>query len=198
LQSILSFGPNGIAKALWRRLVLEYYWLLRSMLRAKPERRACLTRCRQCRIFFLTHPRNAQQRDKVRCPFGYRKAHGKQASTRRSLAYYRDPDVGREKKAALNQRRNGTGSTARTATAVPKVSSAKKHPLIVDHVRMVVSRFEGRTISRREVLRMLATILRQHSMCRVRQIDHAVAWLKKHPPWPRRHGGQRPPHGNRF
>ncbi len=31
--------------------------LLRSLLRAKPHLRACLTRCRHCGIFFLTHPR---------------------------------------------------------------------------------------------------------------------------------------------
>jgi hypothetical protein len=162
--------------------VFEYYWLLRSVLRAKPELRACLTRCRHCRIFFLTHPRNVRQRDKMRCPFGCREAHRKQESTRRSVDYYRDPDVKKEKKIPLNQRRNRKGATARTATAAPKAGSAKKNPLIVDHVRMVVSLIEGRPISRCQVRRMLATVLRQHTICRVRQIDHAVAWLKKQPP----------------
>jgi hypothetical protein len=161
--------------------VLEYYVLLRSVLRAKPHLRACLTRCRHCRVFFLSHPRNAGRQD-LRCPFGCREAHRKQESTRRSVAYYRDPDVKKEKKIPLNQRRNRKGATARTATAAPKASSAKENWLIVDHVRMVVSLIEGRPISRRQVLRMLATVLRQHTMCRVRQIDHAVAWLKKRPP----------------
>jgi hypothetical protein len=32
------------------------------------------------------------------------------------------------------------------------------------------------------VLRMLATVLRQHTIGRRRQIDHAVAWLHKQPP----------------
>ena len=163
-------------------LVAEYYWLLRSVLRAKPDLRACLTRCRHCRIFFLTHPRNVKQRDKVRCPFGCREAHRKRESTRRSVDYYRDPDVKKEKKIPLNQRRNRKGAAARTATVAPKARSAKKKRLIVDHVRMVVSLIEGRPISRRQVLRVLATVLRQHTMCRIRQIDHAVAWLKKQPP----------------
>jgi hypothetical protein len=163
-------------------LVSDYCWLLRSVLRAKPDLRACLTRCRHCRIFFLTHPRNVKQHGKVRCPFGCREAHRKQESTRRSVAYYRDPGVKKEKKIPLNQRRNRQGATARTATAVPKASPGKRHPLIVDHVRMVVSLIEGRPISRRQVLAMLATVLRQHTMCRIRQIDHAVAWLKKQPP----------------
>ena len=81
-------------------LVLEYYLLLRSVLRAKHCLRACLTRCGHCGIFFLTDPRNAGRRD-LRCPFGCRAAHRQQQSTRRSVAYYRDP-AGRKKKSALN------------------------------------------------------------------------------------------------
>ena len=118
----------------------------------------------------------------MRCPFGCREAHRKQESTRRSVAYYRDPDVKKVKKIPLNQRRNRQRATARTATAAPKASSAKENWLIVDHVRMVVSLIEGRPISRRQVLAMVAKVLRQHTMCRIRQIDHAVAWLKKQPP----------------
>lgn len=163
-------------------LVLEYYGLLRSVLRAKPDLHACLTRCRHCHIFFLTHPRNVKQHDKMRCPFGCREAHRKRESVRRSVAYYRDPGIKKEKKIPLNQRRNRKGATARTATAAPKASSAKRNPPIVDHVRMVVSLIEGRSISCRQVLRMLATVLRQHTIGRRRQIDHAVAWLKKRPP----------------
>jgi hypothetical protein len=163
-------------------LVADYYWLLRSALRTKPDLRACRTRCRHCRIFFLTHPRNAPHRHKVRCPFGCRDAHRKQESTRRSVAYYRDPDVKKRKKIPLNQRRKRKGATARTTASVPKARAAKANPLIVDHVRMVVSLLESRPISLRQVRRMLATVLRQHTMSRVRPIDQAVAWLNKQPP----------------
>jgi hypothetical protein len=62
--------------------------LLRSVLRAKPHLRLGLTRCRHCGILFLTHPRNAGRHD-LRCPFGCRQAHRKQASAQRSAAYYR-------------------------------------------------------------------------------------------------------------
>ena len=82
----------------------------------------------------------------------------------------------------LNQRRNRKGATARTATAAPKARSAQRNRLIVEHVRMVVSLIEGRRVSRRQVLEMLARVLRQHTMCRSRQIDQTVAWLNKHPP----------------
>jgi predicted nucleic acid-binding protein len=53
---------------------------------------------------------------------------------------------------------------------------------MVAHVRMVSSLIEGRWVSRPEVLAMLAKVLRQHTMCRRRKIDQAVAWLKEHPP----------------
>jgi hypothetical protein len=166
-------------------LVLEYYLLLRSVLCAKPHLRACLTRCRHCRIFLLTHPRNAD-RHNLRCPFGCREGHRKQQSTRRSAAYYRDSD-GKVKKSALNQRRaskspaNGQ-PTAVPEAPVPKKGSAKWSPPMVEHVQMVVSLIEGRRVSRRQVLAILAKVLRQHTMVRRRKIDQAVAWLNEQPP----------------
>src|SRR5208337_3183879 len=98
-----EFRPDWYRGGAVAALVLEYYVLLRSVLRAKPHLRACLTRCRHCRIFFLTHPRNAGRQD-LRCPFGCREAHRKQASGQRSAAYYGGPK-GKRKKSDLNQRR---------------------------------------------------------------------------------------------
>ena len=152
------------------------------MLRAKPELRACRTRCRHCGIFFLTHPRNARQRRQVRCPFGCREAHRKRESVRRSVAYYRDPEVGKQKKAVLNQRRHRAGETAPEATSAATTGAGEKVSVIVAHVRMVVSLIEGRPITRSQVLRMLATVLRQHTIVRRRPVDQAVAWLNKRPP----------------
>jgi ABC-type uncharacterized transport system ATPase subunit len=53
---------------------------------------------------------------------------------------------------------------------------------MVEHVRVVSSLIEGRRVSRREVLEMLAKVLRQLSLGRRRRIDHAIAWLNEHPP----------------
>lgn len=165
-------------------LVLEYYLLLRSVLRAKPRLRACLSRCRHCRIFFLTDPRNAGRRN-LGCPFGCREAHRKQQSTRRSVAYYRDRE-GKKKKCDLNQRRAKLTAhgpkTAAPGASVPKNGSARWNEMMVEHVRMVSSLIEGWRVSRKEILTMLAKVLRQHTMCRRRKIDQAVAWLKEHPP----------------
>ena len=160
-------------------LVLEYYLLLRSVLRAKPRLRACLSRCRHCRIFFLTHPRNAGRCD-LGCPFGCKEAYRQQRSTQRSVEYYRGKE-GQIKKRLQNGKRK----------AVVRPADPPKDPngepggwpeAMVEHVRMVSSLIEGRRVSRREVLEMLAKVLRQHSMCRRPKIDHAVAWLNEFPP----------------
>lgn len=83
-------------------MVLEYYVVLRSVLRAKPRRRKCLSRCRHCGIFFLTDPRNARRYD-LGCPFGCRRAHRRRESIRRSTEYYRG-EQGRKYKRRQNQR----------------------------------------------------------------------------------------------
>ena len=166
-------------------LVLEYYVVLRSVLRAKPHLRACLTRCRHCGIFFLTHRRNAGRRD-LRCPFGCREAHRQQASAQRSAAYYREPK-GKRKKSDLNQRRPRQYCPPKPTPNPPQTRARQRrrrrwNPLMVDYVRMVASLIEDRRLSRRSVLRMLARKLRQHTICRRRQIDQTVAWLHKEPP----------------
>ena len=165
-------------------MVLEYYQLLRAVLRAKPFLRACRIRCGHCGIFFLTDPRNAGRHD-LRCPFGCREAHRKQQSTRRSVAYYRDPQ-GRKKKSDLNQRRARRVAPGPTltapGTAMPEPGSVPWPEAMVEQVRRVSSWIEGRRVSRREILELLARVLRQHTMCRRRKIDQALAWLKAQPP----------------
>ena len=160
--------------------------LLRSVLRAKPHLRACLTRCRHCGIFFLTHPRNARRHD-LRCPFGCREAHRKQASAQRSAAYYREPK-GKRKKRDLNQRRPRKYCPPKLAPNPPRTRTPKRrrrprwNPQMVEYVRMVASLIEGRRISRGQVRRMLARKMRQHTMGRRRRIDQTVAWLNEEPP----------------
>jgi hypothetical protein len=166
-------------------LVLEYYVLLRSVLRAKPHLRACLTRCRHCRIFFLTHPRNAGRQD-LRCPFGCRQAHRQRASAQRSAAYYGDAK-GKSIKSRLNQRRSRKycapePPSDRPRAPAPRRPTAQWNPAMVEHVRMVSSLIEGRRVSRRQVLAMLARVLRQLTIGRRRKIDQTVAWLNEQPP----------------
>jgi hypothetical protein len=117
----------------------------------------------------------------VGCPFGCRQALRQQQSTRRSVAYYRDPK-GKKKKSALNQRRARLTApgpkTAAPGDSVPKQGSAQWNEAMVEHVRMVSSWIEGRWVSRKEIMAMLAKVLRQHTIFRRQKIDQAVAWLK--------------------
>ena len=156
--------------------MLAYYALLRSILKAQPALRKCLTRCRHCGIFFLTDPRNAGRRD-LGCPFGCCEAYRKAQSNGRSTAYYRDP-VGQEKKRQLNARRHQP-----TLRPVPAPGAPLPWPRpIVEYVGLVTSLIEGRRVSLAETLEMLTRALRQHRMVRRRQIDQAVDWLNEQPP----------------
>jgi len=162
---------------------LEYYWLLRSVLRTKVHLRRCLCRCRHCRIFFITDPRNAGRKD-LGCPFGCQEAHRKRQSTRRSVEYYRDP-LGKIKKGIQNNKRQRVERQSSVAKERPDEKTPPlvewKEP-IVEHVRMVSSLIEGRRVSRDEILEMLSAFLRQHSMVRRSKINHIVWQLNQNPP----------------
>lgn len=185
-------------------LVLDYYVVVRSVLRDKPLLRPCLTRCWHCGIFFFTNPSNAQRIKTIGCPFGCRETHRRQASTRRSVACNRTPE-GKRKKSALNQKSRASRVAPVELATLPEVVVApvalanlppvagrqvsELEPevltwdeLMVEHVRMVGSLIEGRRVSRQEVLELLAKQMRQHTHCRRTQLDYTVAWLNQHPP----------------
>lgn len=155
-------------------LVLEYYLLLRSILKTRPHLRQCLTRCRHCRIFFLSDPRNAGRKD-LRCSFGCKETHRKQRSTERSVAYYREPE-GKIKKAIQNAKRRKPVPLAPPTAPLPCPAP------VLEHVQRVVSLIEDRWVCRQEILTMLWRVLRQHRMARRRRIDQAVDWLNANPP----------------
>jgi hypothetical protein len=156
-------------------LVGQYYLLLRSVLRTKPMLRRCLVRCAYCRIYFLTHPCNAGRKD-LGCPFGCRRAHRKQQSTERSVAYYRDP-IGKKKKRALNGKR----AKPKSQGDRPAGSGQWSRPML-DYVRMLISLIEARAVSLTEIVQMLHRVLRQHSLGHRGKIHHAPSWLQEHPP----------------
>ncbi len=156
-------------------LVLTYYVMLRSVLRLKPWLRKCLARCRHCGIFFLTDRRNAGRKD-LGCPFGCSRAHRQRQSTRRSVAYYREPE-GKVKKRALNARRR------KTRPPPPPFSPAPPwlRP-VLEYVGVMVGLIEGRKVRLWEVVEMLERVARQHRMVRMRRIEQSVAWLNEQPP----------------
>lgn len=166
--------------------MLQYYLLLRSVLRAKPHLRRSLTRCRHCGIFFLTHPRNAGRQD-LRCPFGCREAHRKQASAQRSAAYYREPK-GRSKKSQFNQRRPRQYCPPTEPSLLPARRRGRRgrrpkwNRPMVRYVCMIATLIENRPISARQVLGILRRKLRQHTFASRHRIDQTLARLNRGPP----------------
>ena len=155
----------------------QYYVVLRSLLRSRSDLRRCLSRCRICRIFFLTHPRNAGRRD-LGCPFGCRQAHRRKRSSERSVAYYATEE-GKAKKKIQN------GKRVQTRADEKPVAAGRGHEFnagIVSYIATVVSLIEGWRVSEDEVVAMLIGAMRQHRIARRRKIDYVVAHLKKNGP----------------
>ena len=104
--------------------MLEYYFVLRSVLRTKPHLRPLLVRCQDCRIRFFTDPRNRGRED-LRCPFGCRAAHARRSSRERSTAYNRTA-AGKAKKKRYNanrrQRRSEPDPVEEAETAVDETA----------------------------------------------------------------------------
>jgi len=162
--------------------VKQYYVVLRSVLRTRAEVRSWMTRCRDCRIFFLTHPRNAGRRD-LRCPFGCRDAHRKRRSTERSIEYYNTPE-GKAKKRIQNgkRRQSERGHGHDLGQDEPEPEPEGWDIGIVDYVRMVISVIEGRPVSGQEIVEMLGRSMRQHRIVRRRRMDYVLAYLKENDP----------------
>lgn len=158
-------------------LVGSYYVVLRSVLRDKPRLRKCQARCRHCGIFFLCDRRNAGRQD-LGCPFGCGRAHRRRESTRRSVAYYREPE-GKVKKQALNARRSSCGRKTSPTPLAPAVPCPGP---ILAYLCVVVGLIEGRPVERWEVIAMLERTRRQHRMVRTRRMDQGVAWFNERPP----------------
>lgn len=184
IQKHFKFGPDWYrGQSEIRDLVLQYYFVLRSVLRAKPCLRQCLARCRHCRIFFLTHPSNAGRRD-LGCPFGCRDEHRKRHSKKRSTEYYRTAE-GKFKKRMQNSKRGkvvaeeslpGEGQAAFER----RETRFKAH--MVDYLRMAISLIEGRPVSTAEILEMLSRSMRQHSLARGHRMDYVLRHLNTRAP----------------
>lgn len=185
IQKYFQFGPDWYRRqGEIRDLVLQYYFVLRSVLRAKPCLRQCLTRCRHCRIFFLTHPSNAGRRD-LGCPFGCRDEHRKRHSRKRSTEYYRTAE-GKFKKRMQNSKRGKVAAKERlpgegqAAAFEPRETSLDAR--MVDYLRMAIGLIEGRPVSTAEILEMLSRAMRQHSLVRGHRMDYVLRHLNERAP----------------
>ncbi len=165
---------------------MEYYFILRSVLRSKPYLRGCLTRCKHCRIFFITHPRNAG-RDDLGCPFGCSQYNRRLDSTRRSIEYYQTKE-GKVKKRQQNSRRKvpvkseGEQREPEGEADFTGAGAGGADEEMMDYLQMVTGLIEERVVSREEIDEMVSDVLRQHSIGHGRRIDYIVGQLNKNPP----------------
>lgn len=171
-------------------LVLQYYALLRSVLRTRPKLRQCLTQCWHCGINFIAAACNAGR--KLGCPFGCADEHRKREWRRTSAEYYEDPD-GKRRKSQHNQRqrdRRKVAAASETVPQAPRRPEAKEEipatveipATLIGYVQRVVSGIEGRRVSREEILEMLAKEKSQHSLVRQRRVDQIIRTLHERPP----------------
>lgn len=153
----------------------------------RPCLRPSLKRCARCGIFFLTDPRNRGRKD-LRCPFGCRDSHRRQASAERSREYYGSL-AGKEKKRALNRKRRRAPSPDPGVAEQPggeagsrEVDPSEIDTRLVSYLCVVVSLIEGRKVSHEEITDLIRRAVRQHSLARERRIDYVLRTLKEKPP----------------
>lgn len=182
IQQYFRFEAEWYRTGVVAGLVLQYYALLRSVLRTRAELRRCLTRCWHCGIFFVAAACNAGR--KGGCPFGCAAEHRRQEWRRTSAEYYEDPR-GKRKKSEHNQRQRDRRRSAPTPEKLPEGEPEEKKEIpcaLVSYVQRVVSAIEGRRVSREEILAMLAKEKSQHSMVRQRRMDQIIRSLHERPP----------------
>ena len=169
LAGYFVYTPRWYRDSPARALARGYYACLRRAVRENPRLGRCRKRCGDCGIFFFADPRNAGCRD-LRCPFGCRREHHRQDSTRRAGAYYATPG-GRAKKKALNRRR-----------ACPAPDAPAAQPVapgwLLAHLCLVLRLVEGHPCSPDQVARLIQQISRQRRMA----TDLAAGYFQLRPP----------------
>jgi len=105
------------------QLVLDYYVVLDSVLRDKPQVYRLLAWCRHCGIPFITDPCNAGRRD-LGCPFGCADLYRSRSSNKRSVTYNRSP-VGKLKR---HQREEERKLAAERKAAAEASQVTEVHP----------------------------------------------------------------------
>ncbi len=185
IQEHFRFETEWYRTGVVAGLVLQYYALLRSVIRTRPKLRRCLARCWRCGIYFVAAACNAGR--KLGCPFGCADEHRRREWQRTSREYRQGSD-GKRKKSAANQRqrdRQKAGAPKASCEVSEENSGAlaeKFSGSLVRYVHRVVSGIEGRRVSREEIVEMLAKEKSQHSLVRQRRVDQIIRALHERPP----------------
>jgi hypothetical protein len=127
------------------------------MLKANPHLRKQLTKCKHCRIFFITNPRNYGRTD-LGCPFGCADNHRRKESIRRSTEYYKTEE-GKIKKRELNRKRIKQEFVPEEPMEVIQINER-----IIQYLQRLTSQIEGRKVRRDEVILAITEKMRQPSI----------------------------------
>lgn len=115
--------------------MLEYYVVLDTVLRDKPQVRKLLVWCRHCGIPFIADPCNAGRED-LGCPFGCADLHRHRRSNERSVRYNASP-VGKRKR---NQRKEERKLAAKRSAAEASKAAELQPATTVEVAHGAVSR----------------------------------------------------------
>lgn len=148
IRALHIYEPHWYRKKNYRWFVKEYYQTLRIVLKATPKNHRELTRCAHCGIYFLTAPSNRGRKD-IRCPFGCREQHKKEASKYRSTAYYQTDD-GKIKRQIQNAKRYKNVKDPDSALK-KKEQLSKEKGSFIGYLRFIISLMEGKYISWQEI-----------------------------------------------
>lgn len=120
LSKCFSFRPDWHRDDRASPLVRQHQNAIDEVLKADPKLHRCDICCRHCGIRFVTHPRNAGRKD-LRCPFGCRQHHQREASRARSRKYNQTAR-GQKRKKAFNIQRSLASQAARRQAPSPSSS----------------------------------------------------------------------------
>ncbi len=170
IRALHVYKPAWYRDTRIRWFVYEYYQTLRIILNLTSEKYRELTRCVHCGIYLITSCSNRGRKD-IRCPFGCREKHKKDASKNRSTAYYKT-EQGQIKRRIQNVKRDRYSSRCSTGDEKEKSSAEEKNGSFVGHIRFIISLIEGRFISWQEIKSILLDYFQKWK-------QHPLAyWLK--------------------
>lgn len=171
IESLVTLRMVHVWKRNWykkedvREYISNYYGKIRKIIQAANRRYWELTRCAGCGLYLLTSCSNRGRKD-IRCPFGCRECHKKEASKDRSTAYY-ETDQGIIKRQKQNEKRDRRASKRFVNAKKSEPSSEEEKGSFVGHVRFIVSLIDGRFISWQEIKSILLDYFdkwRQHPL----------------------------------
>ena len=164
LRMVHEWQKDWYKKQDVREYISVYYKKIRNIIKTVNHRYWELTRCADCGIYLITSCSNQGRKD-IRCPFGCREKHKKEASNNRSIAYY-ETEQGQLKKQIQNANRYCHSKGTSEKTEKEKSPSEEKGSF-VGYVRFIVSLIEERFISWKEIKNILLEYFkkwRQHPL----------------------------------